>query len=215
MEDKSKLYVFDKKEIFLIFIFMVFIAITFFALGVRIGKNYSYEQAGYTASDKEKIDFLSNQEEEVKKVVEEQEKVGVATDKKLLDTTYEKLKQEFNQLDEKKSVKDDETVDGKSIHDEKEEILESAGSPVTQDKFAGKYSIQLSSHRQLKEAENFADGFKVRGYNPIISEAQIKGRGTWYRVSIGVFDTVSDAKNYILAEKALFQGQDYSFLKFD
>jgi hypothetical protein len=48
MDSKTKLYVFAKKEVGLIFIFMILIAITSFVLGVKIGKNYSLEMAGVT-----------------------------------------------------------------------------------------------------------------------------------------------------------------------
>lgn len=83
------------------------------------------------------------------------------------------------------------------------------------DKFAGKFTIQLSSHRSRKEAEEFAGGFTVRGYDPIINEVRISGRGTWYRVSLGVFESASEAKNYIIGEKELFLGQDYVIGRFD
>ena len=53
MEKQIKLYVFNRNEIILIFAFMVLIAITSFVLGVKVGKSYSYEQAGLTPADAE------------------------------------------------------------------------------------------------------------------------------------------------------------------
>jgi cell division protein FtsN len=81
------------------------------------------------------------------------------------------------------------------------------------DGLAGKFTIQLGSHRTLKEAEEFAEGFKARGYDPIINQIDIKGKGTWYRVSLGAFNTNEEAKSYIVREKTLFIGQDYTIVK--
>jgi cell division protein FtsN len=61
----------------------------------------------------------------------------------------------------------------------------------------------------LNEAKQFAEGFTVRGYNPIINEVKIDGKGTWYRVSLGLFNSVDEAKTYIKQEQSLFSGQEH------
>ncbi len=73
----------------------------------------------------------------------------------------------------------------------------------------GKYTIQLGSYATMDEAKQFAEGFTVRGYNPILNEVIIPEKGTWYRVSLGLFGSVADAKEYVKKEATLFQGQDY------
>ena len=97
------------------------------------------------------------------------------------------------------------------------EVAETAKETASNnsDKFTGKFTIQLSSHRSKDEATEFSNGFTARGYDPIVNEVELKGKGTWYRVSLGVFDNVSEAKEYILKEKELFQGQDYVIGRFD
>ncbi len=71
MDEKTKLYVFAKKEVALIFVFMILIAITSFVFGVKIGKTYSYQVSGLSPEDKQKVDLLSEKEEEVNKILEE------------------------------------------------------------------------------------------------------------------------------------------------
>ena len=70
MSDKSNLYIFDRKEVFLIFIFMVLIGITSFILGVKVGKQYSYERSGFIPADRERVKLASEQEEVINKVKE-------------------------------------------------------------------------------------------------------------------------------------------------
>ena len=64
MEDKTNLFIFSKKEIALIFIFMILIAIVAFVFGVKIGKSISFEAAGYTQQDQQTVQLYSNIEEE-------------------------------------------------------------------------------------------------------------------------------------------------------
>ena len=232
MDEKTKLYVFAKKEVALIFIFMILIALTSFFFGVKVGKSFSYEAGGFIPEDRQKVDLLSGQEEKVNDVVKEVNKDDQREVIKPKDSNQlleERLKQELAGEEKKINTLRANTV-------EMEENTEPGGTvepapgvvvppiqPSTKpapaltkkDQYSGKYTVQLGAYRSLQEAEEFAQGFKVRGYNPIISEADIPNRGTWFRVSLGVFNTITDAKEYVKAENSLFQGQDIVFRRFD
>ena len=71
MDENTKLYVFSKREVALIFLFMFLIALTSFVFGVKVGKSYSFDQSGLSPVDRQKVDLLSGQEELVNEVVEE------------------------------------------------------------------------------------------------------------------------------------------------
>ncbi len=222
MDEKTKLYVFEKKEVALIFIFMILIAITSFMFGVRVGKNYSYQASGFSTEDRQNVDLLSGQEEMVNKVVEEktQGEAKQLSPEELKEKMHESLKakieDELNK--ETKPVVPQETqpINDTKPLDNTDLIDDSAKAPApSKDQYAGKFTIQLSSHRSKQEAEEFANGFTIRGYDPIINEVQIPGRGTWYRVSLGVFESAGQAKSYIDKERELFQGQDYVIGRFD
>ncbi len=212
MDSKTKLYVFAKKEVALIFIFMILIAITSFIMGIKIGKKYSYEVAGITQADQKKVvDLLSTNEEELEKIKKNQDlhKVDSADIENKL---QEKISDEFGTTPAHGEV---------SAHGAHPEANMSTEAPThenkssknSSDELSGKMTIQLGSHRTLKEAEDFSEGFKARGYDPIINQIDIKGKGTWYRVSLGAFNTVDEAKVYIAKEKTLFIGQDYTIVK--
>ncbi len=202
MNENTKLYVFAKKEVALIFIFMVLIAISAFVLGVKIGKNYSYLQAGYTPEDRAKVEMLSGEEEQLNKTIEKREQVDP---QKLKDDTHKALQERL-----KEELEAPEKVEATPTATEGNETTQVSG-----DDFAGKFTIQLGSHRSKSEAEEFANGFKYRGYNPIINEVDISGRGTWYRTSLGVFSSIEEAKAYIKKEMELFRGQDYVIGRFE
>ena len=207
MDSKTKLYVFAKKEVALIFIFMILIAVTSFVLGVKIGKNYSMEMAGITPEDQKKVvELLSNKEEELSKIKANPEASTVESSD-IESKLQEKISEEFG------AGKPAEALPGVNMSHETNAPTTAGSGSGSKDTLSGKYTIQLGSHRTLKEAESFAEGFRARGYNPIINQIEIKGKGTWYRVSLEAFNTAEEAKAYVAREKSLFMGQDYTIIK--
>ncbi len=206
MKDKSNLYVFERKEVFLIFVFMILIGVTSFILGVKVGKQYSFSEAGFEEADSTRVEMLSKQEEQVREE-------GIPEDVQI---ETENLREQMNENLERK-IREELEREAAPVENEPAVVptRTDIGQEQLQDSLSGKYTIQLGSYRTLEEAEQFANGFKIKGYNPIISQKEIQGRGTWFRVSLGAFNSVSEAKDYILKEKELFMGQDYVFGQLD
>jgi len=64
-----------------------------------------------------------------------------------------------------------------------------------------RWTLQLSSFQDRAEAEAFLAGIKAQGYSAQIKEAQVEGKGTFYRVRMGTFRSVENAN----AAKADFE----------
>jgi DedD protein len=60
----------------------------------------------------------------------------------------------------------------------------------------GGYQLQVSSFHTLGEAQTFAEQLRARGHKAYAVEANVPGRGTWYRVRIGPFATQHEAAAY-------------------
>ena len=193
MEENNKVIVFEKKEIILILIFVLVLIVTSFTLGIRLGKKLAFDDAGIKKEDVKAV--------ELKSTVEEDAEVTVSEDARLTDE--EKLKK---LMEESKSRLTDEL---EKFSTDESSAAPKADTPSTPSPMAGKYTIQLGSYNNIEEAKQFAEGFTVRGYSPIINEVKIEGKGTWYRVSLGLFDTVDEAKSYIRQEQSLFSGQEH------
>lgn len=196
-------------------------AVTTFMLGIKVGKDYSFEKTGITQGDRDRVDLLSTEEEAVNKIMKEkgdaQENTPINIDsvhKSLEDKIRQELEQENDKFNEAKPADKVEVAPAIPV-EEVQAAPAPTSKPNVNDPYAGKFTIQLGSHRSIKEAEEFAQGFKARGYNPIVSEVEIAGRGTWFRVSLGAFDNITEAKDYIIKEKSLFQGQDYVITRFE
>lgn len=194
MEENNKVIVFEKKEIILVLIFVAVLIITSFTLGIRLGKKLTLDEAGIKPVDQQTVNLKSGVEEDADSTIAEESKI---TDeeklKKLMDESKTRLSDEL----EKFSTEDKTATPNQSM------------APKTSSAVAGKFTIQLGSYPSVDEAKQFAEGFTIRGYSPIINESTIEGKGTWYRVSLGLFGSVEEAKSYIKNEQSLFSGQDY------
>lgn len=225
MDENTKLYVFSRKEVILIFLFILLVALTSFVLGVRVGKNFAFEASGLSQLDRERVDLLSGEEEkvnevvkEVKNMVDEESKFedkqkDVIDQQKIKERLEDLIQEETN----KKKVKNEPVVEAKPAEplkkeEPKPEVKEESSAAK---QYSGKYTIQLGSHQSIEDAKAFAEGFRIRGYDPIINEVVLGNRGVWFRVSLGVFNTVTEAKNYVKKENSLFQGQEYHFARFE
>ncbi len=222
MEEQNKLFVFEKKEVVLIFLFIILIAIISFTLGVRIGKKLSLKADEYTQTDIKTIDLKSIDEEQVETIVDDKDVSGFeksvedavepeANEDSNLGSMEERLKEEMEKLanENVKIAPAKEEANLNSLSENTVKPMNGSDEDTSSNEFTGKYTIQLFSHQSQETAQEFADGFISKGYDVIINEVIIPGKGKWYRVSIGIFDNVNKAKDYLENEKSLFQNKNY------
>ncbi len=196
MEENNKVIVFEKKEIILVLIFMLILIVTSFTLGIRLGKKLSFKEAGISDKDLATVELKSTTEEDVDQTMVADSKMSDEEKlNKLMDESKNRLSDELE-----KFSSEEKPAQGGPIASVPE-------APVST--MAGKFTIQLGSYNTVEEAKQFAEGFTVRGYSPIINEVKIDGKGNWYRVSLGLFKSVDEAKIYIKQEQSLFSGQDH------
>lgn len=209
MEDQNKLFVFERKEVVLIFVFIVLIAVIAFTLGVRTGKSLSLKADGYTKKDQEMIDLKSVTEEKVDEILPTEDTPKEESPLQQNDID-QRIKEEMQKLAEERVTVSprDNSKEEESLKEEVE--VNETSTTEAKNPYAGKYTVQLSAHKSQESAQEFADAFIIKGYDMIINEANIPGKGKWYRVSIGLFDTRQEALTYISDQNELFQDREYT-----
>ncbi len=60
----------------------------------------------------------------------------------------------------------------------------------------GPYMLQVVSYNNREQADTFAETLRQRGHRAFVMEAELPGRGTYYRVRIGPFQTSGRANRY-------------------
>ena len=220
MKKSLRLLIFQRREVFLFFSFVILVGVTSFVIGVKMGQKLSYEVHGITPQDREFVHLKSWMEEDLE--------VDAKDDEDLEAKSQETLKKKFEQIAkmEEKGKKQMVTpplhrvkkaggLEARKDGEEKQQGEEGSSffQVLSGGEHKGKWIIQLGSYRDLDHAQRFANGFKVRGYRPIINKIILEERGAWYRVGLGIFNNVSEVKDFIAQEKSLFQGQDYTIVQ--
>ena len=201
MNNRIGLYIIAKKELILILIFMFLIAATSFIFGIKVGKEHVYRENRIAPPDQQRVQMLvdENDRENPEEVKPSPETMADEETQSIHSRLEEEIQKQMTQIDD---------MSPPSTEPEKE-APSSPTDPPPPSPAVKKYTIQLGSYRSQKDAETFAQGFTVRGYQTMIREVSIPSKGTWFRVSLGVFDTTEEARNYIKQEESLFQGEDY------
>jgi len=59
------------------------------------------------------------------------------------------------------------------------------------------FTIQVKATQSSTEADKFAKKLRGQGYQSLVAEAEVNGKGKWYRVRVGKFDTRAQADHYL------------------
>jgi ankyrin repeat protein len=87
----------------------------------------------------------------------------------------------------------------KDPNEDKAEIVTGAGCelPSTQEiPSTGTFAINLASFRQKQRADRYVEELKRLGLFAYCWEVNLPEKGRWYRVSVGGFSTLKEARNY-------------------
>jgi hypothetical protein len=227
MEDNNKLFVFEKNEVLLIFAFVILIAITAFTLGFRAGRTSapkveeSLVEIPAKVNPAEIMELKSDVEEDADRISKLNKDRANTED--ILGSESDDASLRLNDLDSKfKDIaKDDPKVeenddDSNDILMPDMDTLKEETSVIKKEarQLSNKYTIQLIARQSRDLAAEYAEPFIAAGYDVIVNEVEIPSKGTWYRVSIGAFNTKMEAQEYMQSENDLFQGKDYIIKQF-
>jgi DedD protein len=59
------------------------------------------------------------------------------------------------------------------------------------------FTVQVKATQSQPDASHFASKLKGEGYQPFIADVDLPGKGHWYRVRVGHFDTRAQADRYL------------------
>lgn len=208
LEPRHELVVFNKKEIFIILLLFVLVALLSFTLGVRMGRSltdtklYQEPKATETSEVRPHEAPLAEKTEPTQAVVAtETPKEGEATAEKASVTpakpdpakkAEDVADQQLNAELTKTGIKTDKPVSMKLPEKTRAEQAPAKSGAIT----AGRYTLQVGSHRTVSEAADQVMELKRRGLEAFYLEANLAGKGTWYRVDVGNFPNKEVAEQY-------------------
>lgn len=68
--------------------------------------------------------------------------------------------------------------------------------PTVQRDTRGRYTVQVSSWRTRRKADSEAEKLRERGYDAYVQRVVLDNQETWYRVRVGSFATIEEARQF-------------------
>jgi DedD protein len=62
---------------------------------------------------------------------------------------------------------------------------------------ASGFTLQIKSTQSQEDADRFVHKLKGQGYHAFVVSADLPGKGRWYRVRLGKFDSHDAAEQYL------------------
>ena len=190
----------DNKQMVFVFIGFIVISLLVFMAGVMVGSKAAKNRIVTLAKTEDvRVRIKAPSLLEEKKLNEE-----VQSDSKIFeeDVVYRQLSEKKNghaqdkkiaPVKKKTPVK---TVPARSTPAKKEIYQSKTVSKKSLQKEL--WFVQVASFPNVGDAQKEANRLKELGYNVVVVEAQIPGKGRWHRVRLGPFSTVDKAKELAL-----------------
>lgn len=222
MEPKSELLVFNKKEIAVIIILLVLVAMFSFTLGLRLGKTLGStkaepaEQAPLSGhgEHKETAPTATGEHEAAPVAEKAGDPHGAASHAEPHAAKDEHAVADAGSAEHKGDEKENEEDSAQTAEDHadaefaKEASNTKAGLPkpvpmtlpkekksvLRPAEGSAGFTLQVGSHRTVAEAAEQVSALKHSGYEAFYVEAKVPGKGTWYRVGIGFYPTKDQAE---------------------
>lgn len=214
MQPKHDLLVFSKKEILVVLVLLILVALFSFTIGLRLGKSLGakesvtiHKEVDQAPLEEKAEDTPEGDEDEDDEGTEEE--AGTPTPAKSPDvsahsTSTDKAadalaEQRLTEKVKKEGIKSSRSITT-SLPAKKKNASETVG-----------YTLQVGAYKTVNEATEQVSILKRRNMDKAFYfEAEIPGKGTWFRVGIGVYKTKSEAEH--AGQRLRAQGEVPSFI---
>ena len=200
MDSKTELLVFNKKEIIVIVVLLGLVALFSFTLGLRLGKTLGVTKAsvpiehsplstGEPASERLEVsEHPPHVDHAEPGISSEHTEHAPATGRHDAISQNEKAAEEPNHAAEDRADTElANEINKEKIHIAKPVHLSLPTEKKTKGKGEVNYTLQVGSHRTIAEATEQVTTLKRLELDAFYLEAKLPGKGTWYRVGVGVF----------------------------
>lgn len=210
LDRKRRLFIYDRKEVGVLILLGVGVALFAFTLGVHLGKQV-VPKAIETASEAKPAETLTTAETQAPSRVEisqEVKNVPAAVDETLDQSLRDEIAKTGMKVDKTRQLELP-----KNLHEETskpevgaKETAEPKAEPKTEKKTAktepkvaaepagGRYTLQVGSYPSLHDAEPVLLQLNENGLRAEVREVELAGKGKWFRLFVGQFDSVKEAE---------------------
>jgi len=199
MSKEQNVYIFERKELAILLVLLVLVALLAFTLGVKLGRELQTPpKEGAVAEQSsmavEKVEAIAPPtmvaEPETPLVPPSPPAQPEKSESKL--SALDRVDREMGLTQKKIEAPSEASPQSLS------EVSHSA--PASPSKGLGEsppvFTLQVGSYRTLAEAERQRDSISAKGFPAQVVQVNLPNKGTWYRVSVGAFDKREAALEY-------------------
>lgn len=190
MDSRRKLFIYDRKEVGILILLGVGVALFAFTLGVHLGKQVVPKPIDLQAKEEsvETLESAKTENPDRTEIDAEVKNVPGAVSEVLDQNLRDEVARTGLTIEKPKTL----TLPSQTKKETHSAIQNKVISPVSSPK--GRYTLQVGSYPNLKEAEPELLKLNENGLRPIVKEVELKGKGRWYRVVVGEYASARDAE---------------------
>ena len=202
-DPKQRIFIYDRREVAVLVLLGLMVAVFAFTLGVHLGKKVGEGGPAIASNEKGKqvitADTIDDTVPTRLEMSEQSKGVDVAIDESLNQVLHDEVARTGVKLQKKTQTKlpskPASRNQGATTGPRKEEMASTQVKKaivVNQPTPQGKYTIQIGSFPDAKEALTRLEKLESVGQRTFIREAKVKGN-QWYRVYVGGFRSKKEA----------------------
>lgn len=205
VKHKQSLFIYDRKEMVVLVLLVFMVGLFTFTLGVHLGKRVGGKVLNLNSKEthlaREVPDQIPNRQE-----ISEQSKMSQeALEETLGQSLQDEIKKTGIKLDESRQVNLPEeaktvTKGATTLESPKKKLIPPPKTPQTSvaskksEKVEGKFTLQIGSFPSLDEAKREIATLQKANLQTFLREAEVKGKGKWYRLYLGGFPSKGAAE---------------------
>jgi cell division protein FtsN len=197
VDEKRRLFIYDRKEVGILILLGVGVALFAFTLGVHLGKQVVPKEIA-AAADAKSVDPLvpaDTQAPSRVEVSEEVKNIPAAVDETLDQSLRDEIAKTGMKVDQPRQVElPTEVGSAAPAKAPAEEKKPRRKAERTAPSSASHYTLQVGSYPSLHDAEPVLLKLNENGLRAEVREVELAGKGKWFRLFVGEFDTVKDAE---------------------
>ena len=200
MDHRRKLFIYDRKEVGILILLGVGVALFAFTLGVHLGKQVVPPVGEVVAEHPsiDPVDAAKLQNPNRNEIAGEVKNVPEAVDETLDQNLRDEVAKTGLQINHKKPLSFPEKTRAETVHRPETGAnghpADSIKPTAPKTTAGGRYTLQVGSYPSLNDAEPVLLKLNEQGLRAQVKEVEIRGKGKWFRLFVGEFQTVSDAE---------------------
>jgi cell division protein FtsN len=204
MEHKQRIFIYDRREMGVLILLGVMVAVFAFTLGVHLGKKARVREAG-AGKDSPAVATVPDQSPNHQEIAEQAKGTQAAAESVLTDSLHEEVQKTGIHLDTPRQIDLPEKPRAENAgattepSAPKAEMETENAAPMTkmqpQTPVArpGHFSLQIGSFPTPEDAAARLKALDASGLNGTVREVDLPGKGKWYRVYLDGFPSKEEA----------------------